>query len=55
VVSAAQASIANEVQSIKRLEELASKHPYYKFNYAWTRHIQDAVRTGDLLAAGFNC
>ncbi|KAF1821188.1 Translin [Dissoconium aciculare CBS 342.82] len=42
VVAAAQASIANEVQSIQRLEELASKYPYYKFNYSWTRHIQDA-------------
>jgi len=43
VVTAAQNSIANEVQSIQQLSEFASKHPYYKFNYAWTRHMQDAI------------
>ncbi len=44
VVSSAQASIDKEVQTIHKLSETASKEPYYKFNYAWTRQIQDAVR-----------
>ena len=43
VVSAAQESISAEVQAIRKLSETASKYPYYKFNYAWTRQIQDAV------------
>ncbi|KAK0310730.1 Translin-1 [Friedmanniomyces endolithicus] len=44
VVSSAQASIDKEVQTIHKLSETASKEPYYKFNYAWTRQIQDVVR-----------
>ncbi|KAK3691730.1 Translin-1 [Vermiconidia calcicola] len=42
VVKAAQASIQNEVEAIQQLSEIASKNPYYKFNYAWTRQMQDA-------------
>ncbi|KAK0265873.1 Translin-1 [Friedmanniomyces endolithicus] len=42
VVSSAQANIDKEVQTIHKLSETASKEPYYKFNYAWTRQIQDA-------------
>ncbi|KAK1065322.1 Translin-1 [Friedmanniomyces endolithicus] len=38
----AQANIDKEVQTIHKLSETASKEPYYKFNYAWTRQIQDA-------------
>jgi hypothetical protein len=44
VVQAAEASIRNEVQTIQQLSAVASKYPYYKFNYAWTRQMQDAVR-----------
>lgn len=44
VVHAAQASINNEVQTIAQLSLVASKQPYYKFNYSWTRQMQDAVR-----------
>ena len=43
VLTAAQANIEKEVATIQKLSEVASKHPYYKFNYAWTRHVQDAV------------
>ncbi|OQO09932.1 hypothetical protein B0A48_04287 [Cryoendolithus antarcticus] len=43
VLQAAQSSIENEVQSIQRLAEVASKHPYYRYNYAWTREMQSAV------------
>ncbi|KAK1061169.1 Translin-1 [Friedmanniomyces endolithicus] len=42
VVSSAQFSIDKEVQTIHKLSETASREPYYKFNYAWTRQIQDA-------------
>ena len=44
VVNAAQDSIAKEVAAIQTLSETASKYPYYRFNYAWTRTVQDAVR-----------
>jgi len=44
VVSSAQNNIEKEAQTIQKLSEVASKHPYYKFNYAWTRQIQDVVR-----------
>jgi len=43
VVKAAQDNINNEIQTIQQLADVASKHPYYKFNYAWTRQVQDAV------------
>lgn len=45
VVSAAQESIKNEVESIHKLSEAASKYPYYKYNGMWSRHVQDAVST----------
>ncbi|KAI7218243.1 Translin [Hortaea werneckii] len=41
LVSAAQANIDHEIKTIQQLSEVASQHPYYKFNYAWTRQIQD--------------
>ena len=44
ILSLATKSIADETQAIQVLETEASKHPYYKFNYAWTRQVQDAVR-----------
>ncbi|THX82595.1 Translin [Aureobasidium pullulans] len=42
VVSSAQESINNEVESIAKLSDAASKYPYYKYNGMWTRHVQDA-------------
>ncbi|TKA22559.1 hypothetical protein B0A50_08129 [Salinomyces thailandicus] len=42
VVKAAQTNIDKEIATIQQLSEIASKHPYYKFNYAWTRQMQDA-------------
>jgi len=44
VLNAAQSNINNEIQTIQQLSEVASKHPYYKFNHAWSRQMQDAVR-----------
>lgn len=43
MVTAAQESIGKEVAAIQALAETASKYPYYRFNYAWTRIVQDAV------------
>lgn len=43
VVTAAQESIAKEVAAIRTLAETAGKYPYYRFNYSWTRTVQDAV------------
>lgn len=51
VVSAAQDSIKNEVESIHKLSEAASKYPYYKYNGMWTRHVQDAVSLSTSLRA----
>lgn len=43
VLTAAQNNIANEAQSIQQLAQVASKHPYYRFNYAWSRQVESAV------------
>lgn len=48
VIEAAQANIALEVQTIQQLSEVASKQPYYRFNYAWNRQIEAAVRIHDI-------
>ncbi|KAK5748138.1 Translin-1 [Elasticomyces elasticus] len=42
VVSSAQSNLDQEIQTIHKLSETASKQPYYKFNYSWSRQIQDA-------------
>ena len=31
------------MQSIQQLAQVASKHPYYRFNYAWSRQVESAV------------
>ncbi|KAF2484040.1 Translin [Neohortaea acidophila] len=41
IIEAAQSSIQEEIQIVRQLEVVASQHPYYKFNYAWTRQMQD--------------
>nr|POF11629.1 hypothetical protein CFP56_44467 [Quercus suber] len=43
VLAAASTSIQSEISTIQTLAALASKHPYYKFNYAWTRQMQDVT------------
>ncbi|KAK4896132.1 Translin-1 [Elasticomyces elasticus] len=42
VVSSAQSNLDQEIRTIHKLSETASKQPYYKFNYSWSRQIQDA-------------
>lgn len=44
VISDAQNSILLQVETIGKLNEVASKFPYYKYNGLWTRDIQNAVR-----------
>ncbi|RMY63762.1 hypothetical protein D0863_10308 [Hortaea werneckii] len=41
LVTAAETNIDHEIKTIQQLSEVASQHPYYKFNYAWTRQMQD--------------
>ncbi|OCK75689.1 Translin [Lepidopterella palustris CBS 459.81] len=43
VVTAAEGSIENEVETILKLSQAASKLPYYKWNAMWSRQIQDAA------------
>jgi hypothetical protein len=42
VISTAQTTIEEEIQTIQELSAVASKYPYYKFNYSWSRQVQDA-------------
>ncbi|KAL9604756.1 MAG: hypothetical protein Q9179_001731 [Wetmoreana sp. 5 TL-2023] len=38
-------SIVEQANTIKDLANVASKHPYYKYNQIWTRDMQDTVRS----------
>lgn len=38
-------AIAEQVKAVQQLDEVASKHPYYKHNQKWTRYMQDAILT----------
>jgi hypothetical protein len=42
-ISDAQNAILEQVTTIKQLSDIASRHPYYKYNSMWTRDMQDAV------------
>ncbi|MCJ1445997.1 MAG: hypothetical protein MMC23_006502, partial [Stictis urceolatum] len=39
----AEKSIQNQVESVRRLSVVASQHPYYKYNFSWTRDVQTTV------------
>ena len=39
----ARESIDVQVENIAKLNDLASKHPYYKYNNMWSREMQNAV------------
>lgn len=39
-------SIAEQAETILKLNVLASDYPYYKYNGLWTRDIQNTVRCG---------
>ncbi|KAK5657341.1 hypothetical protein OQA88_3406 [Cercophora sp. LCS_1] len=37
--------IKKEIENVGTLATFASQHPYYKYNYKWTRTVQDAIAT----------
>ncbi|KAL8673803.1 MAG: hypothetical protein Q9168_001768 [Polycauliona sp. 1 TL-2023] len=39
----ARSSIDDQVNTVRELSQLASKYPYYKYNYIWARHTQDVI------------
>ena len=41
----AEKSISQQVQTISKLADVASKYPYYKYNSMWTKDVQNAVST----------
>lgn len=43
VIEAAQSHIREEIQTVKRLADYASHHPYYKYSYAWSYQVQSCV------------
>jgi hypothetical protein len=43
VVAAAEANIAIEIETIQKLSDVASRHPYYRFNYSWNRQMESSV------------
>jgi hypothetical protein len=42
-VHAAEVNIQEEVAIIQQLSQVASKYPYYRFNYSWQRQIESSV------------
>ncbi|KAF5609567.1 translin [Fusarium pseudoanthophilum] len=45
LVSQVEDAIKEEVTIVKELDEVASKHPYYKYNSKWARTVQNAIGT----------
>ncbi|KAF5569771.1 translin [Fusarium phyllophilum] len=45
LVSQVEDAIKEEVTIVKELNEVASKHPYYKYNSKWARTVQNAIGT----------
>ncbi|RDW62831.1 hypothetical protein BP5796_11133 [Coleophoma crateriformis] len=43
VIESAENSIRLEIESVSKLSEVASKHPYYKYNGMWSRDVQNAI------------
>lgn len=44
VIKAASDHIAREIETVQQLSKVASQHPYYRFNYAWSRQMESVVR-----------
>ncbi|MCJ1246173.1 hypothetical protein MMC30_003378 [Trapelia coarctata] len=40
-VNGAEKSILPQVETIEKLAQVASRHPYYKYNSIWTRDVQN--------------
>ncbi|GJC79667.1 translin-1 [Colletotrichum liriopes] len=45
LLSDVQAGIQKEIEVVAELQEIASKHPYYKYNQKWNRQVQNAIFT----------
>ncbi|KAH7481391.1 hypothetical protein FOMA001_g8603 [Fusarium oxysporum f. sp. matthiolae] len=45
LVSQVEDAIKEEATIVKELNEVASKHPYYKYNSKWARTVQNAIGT----------
>lgn len=43
VVHAAESNMREAVATIQQLAQVASNHPYYRFNYSWQRQIESSV------------
>lgn len=41
----AEKSISQQIQTMSKLADVASKYPYYKYNSMWTKDVQNAVGT----------
>jgi hypothetical protein len=44
VLDEAAKEIVTQKGEIERLQSVASKHPFYKYNHQWSRELQNAVR-----------
>lgn len=40
-----EAGVKEQVTIVGELNEVASKHPYYKYNSKWSRTVQNAIGT----------
>ncbi|KAL5604169.1 hypothetical protein BROUX41_002150 [Berkeleyomyces rouxiae] len=43
LLAQAEAGLQKDIANIKELAELASQHPYYKFNFLWGRTMENVV------------
>ncbi|KAG8627281.1 hypothetical protein KVT40_004764 [Elsinoe batatas] len=51
ILEQAEASIKNQIATIAKLNEEASKYPYYKYNFMWSRQMQET--TFSILLLGY--
>ncbi|KAK3325607.1 Translin [Apodospora peruviana] len=45
LLSQIEDGIKQQVETVGKLATAASKHPYYKYNYKWTRMVQESIST----------
>ncbi|PTB68533.1 Translin [Trichoderma citrinoviride] len=45
LVAQVESAVKDEAAIISELDKVASQHPYYKYNYKWTRSVQHAIGT----------
>lgn len=50
LIAQVEKSIQDEVTIVKELNEVASQHPYYKYNQKWSRTMQNAIGTALMTA-----